>query len=222
MSPFFTVFFSWELPLDIVFYIMAQNWLLENEAKTLHKRWESIQGSSFEFHHPSNDDTKLKRLLDFHSARQSSCQSWLLSLFLNHQIFVSCQRDYQCLAQHDISFCWKQHFYHPTVLQFTSPEECYIISVYKFVFIYIFVFVFVCSEQSTIVNLCQRIAASTSLQNMNETREGMTHISNTFMSNSHNIINSVNNMKGFKVLSLLTPNSLHEHDLNPTISSVLM
>ena len=25
--------------------------------------------------------------------------SWLLSLFLNHQIFVSCQRDYQCLAQ---------------------------------------------------------------------------------------------------------------------------
>ena len=148
--------------------------------------------------------------------------SWFLSLFLNHQIFVSCQRDYQCLAQHDISFCWKQHFYHPTVLQFTSPEECYIISVYKFVFIYIFVFVFVCSEQSTIVNLCQRIAASTSLQNMNETREGMTHISNTFMSNSYNIINSVNNIRGFKVLSLLTPNSLHEHDLNPTISSVLM
>ena len=142
--------------------------------------------------------------------------------FFKPSNILSCQRDYQCLAQHDISFCWKQHFYHPTVLQFTSPEECYIISVYKFVFIYIFVFVFVCSEQSTNVNLCQRIAASTSLQNMNETREGMTHISNTFMSNSYNIINSVNNIRGFKVLSLLTPNSLHEHDLNPTISSFLV
>ena len=73
--------------------------------------------------------------------------SWLLSLFLNHQIFVSCQRDYQCIAQHDISFCWKQHFYHPTVLQFTSPEECYIICVYNFLYIYLYLYLYAVNNQ---------------------------------------------------------------------------